>query len=108
MGSWNQLESPGIPDMAPMRLDLFLKISRLIARRTLAQEFCDAGLISVNGATAKPSKEIRAGDEIGIRRRNRNTLARVLRVPDKKQVARSDASDLYEIVSETPADGELL
>jgi len=50
-----------------MRLDLFLKSSRLIQRRTLAQEFCDAGLISVNGTAAKSSKDIQAGDEITIK-----------------------------------------
>ena len=61
-----------------MRLDLFLKTSRLIPRRSLAQEFCDAGLIKVNGLMAKSSKEIKTGDEMEINRRNRLTILKVL------------------------------
>jgi ribosomal 50S subunit-recycling heat shock protein len=83
-----------------MRLDLFLKTSRLIVRRSLAQEFCDAGKIKVNGAIAKASKEIRSNDEIEITRRNRFTKLKVLQVPSQKQVSKTDASNLYEIVSE--------
>ena len=90
-----------------MRLDQFLKISRLVPRRTLAQEFCDAGLISVNGATAKSSKEVKSGDEIGIMRRDRRTRVRVTAVPDKKQVAKNDASSLYEILEEARTEGDL-
>ena len=83
-----------------MRLDLFLKVSRLIPRRTVAQEFCDAGLISVNGVPAKASKEIKAGDEITINRRNRVTRISVQRVPDKKQVAKNEAESLVKILSD--------
>jgi ribosomal 50S subunit-recycling heat shock protein len=83
-----------------MRLDLFLKTSRLILRRSLAQKFCDANLVKVNGQTAKSSKEIKAGDEIEIKRNNRLLKLRVAEVPAKKQVARSDAANLYEILSE--------
>ena len=83
-----------------MRLDLFLKSSRLIQRRTLAQEFCDAGLISVNGAAAKSSKDVHAGDEIVINRRSRVTSVRVNVIPQSKQVAKSQAADLYEILSD--------
>lgn len=83
-----------------MRLDLFLKISRLIVRRSLAQEFCDGGVVRVNGVPAKSSKEIKVGDEIEIRRRNRVTRAAVLQVPDKKQMSKVGAEDLYKIVAE--------
>ena len=83
-----------------MRLDLFLKSSRLIQRRSLAQEFCDAGLVSVNGAAAKSSKDVQAGDEIVIKRRNHITTLRVNAVPQTKQVAKSQAGELYEIVSD--------
>lgn len=83
-----------------MRLDLFLKASRLIVRRSLAQEFCDAGLIKINGLAAKSSREVKQGDEIEIKRHNRLTKVRVLHVPDKKQVSKQDAANLYEIVSE--------
>lgn len=83
-----------------MRLDLFLKASRLIPRRSLAQEFCDAGLIKVNGSVAKSSKEIKPEDEIEIKRRNRLTKIKVLEVPAQKQVSKQDAADLYKIESE--------
>jgi ribosomal 50S subunit-recycling heat shock protein len=83
-----------------MRLDLFLKVSRLIVRRSLAQEFCDSGLIWVNGLAAKSSKEIKIGDEIEIRRRNRITKIRVLSVPAKKQISRSETDDLYSVLSD--------
>lgn len=83
-----------------MRLDLFLKTSRLIQRRTLAQEFCDAGLVQVNGAAAKSSREIRPGDEIVIRRRDRAITFRVNTVPTSKQIAKSAAAKLYQILSD--------
>lgn len=83
-----------------MRLDLFLKTSRLIPRRSLAQEFCDAGLIKVNGAVAKSSKEVKADDEIEIRRRNRVTRLKILEIPAQKQVSKQSAGNLFEILSE--------
>ena len=83
-----------------MRLDLFLKTSRLIPRRTLAQEFCDAGKIRVNGTKAKSSKEIKAGDEIEIRRRSRITRLKVLEIPAQKQVSKQAATGLFEVLNE--------
>lgn len=89
-----------------MRLDQYLKLSRLIPRRTLAQEFCDKGLISVNGATAKAAKDVKPGDEIEIKRRNTVTIVKVTATPEKKQLSKADAHEIFEIVStETlPAD----
>ena len=84
-----------------MRLDLYLKTSRLIPRRSLAQEFCDAGLISVNGSPAKSSKEIKADDVVEIKRRNRVTKILVLEVPATKQVSKNSAGDLYRLLEET-------
>jgi ribosomal 50S subunit-recycling heat shock protein len=81
-----------------MRLDLFLKTSRLIPRRSLAQEFCDANLIKINGATAKSSKEVKVGDEIEIKRRDR--LIKLKEVPSQKQVSKQSAPNLYEILGE--------
>jgi ribosomal 50S subunit-recycling heat shock protein len=83
-----------------MRLDVFLKISRLIVRRSLAQELCDAGLVRVNNLQAKSSKEIKANDEIEIRRRTRVTKINVLSVPDKKQMSKAGAENLYTIISD--------
>ncbi len=83
-----------------MRLDLFLKASRLIIRRSLAQKFCDAGMVKVNDLTAKSSREVKPDDEIEIKKHNRLTKVKVLQVPDKKQISRDDAANLYQIVSE--------
>ncbi|MEO8042498.1 MAG: S4 domain-containing protein [Acidobacteriota bacterium] len=83
-----------------MRLDLFLKTSRLIPRRSLAQEFCDKGLVTVNEAEAKSSKEIKAGDVIEIRRRDRVTRIQVLQLPATKQVSKNSAADLYRLLEE--------
>jgi len=91
-----------------MRLDLFLKTSRLIPRRSLAQEFCDAGLIKINGAVAKSSKEVKTGDEIEIKRRNRLTLLKVLEIPAKKQVSKESAADLFEILGEETLEDDIL
>ena len=90
-----------------MRLDLFLKASRLIARRSLAQKFCDANLVKVNNLTAKSSREIKPNDEIEIRRSNRLLKVKVRQVPDKKQISREDAANLYEILSEETLADEL-
>jgi ribosomal 50S subunit-recycling heat shock protein len=90
-----------------MRLDLFLKVSRLCPRRTLAQELCDAGFVLINGRSAKPAHAVNAGDEIKIRRRDREIVARVLAVPTRSNVSKADAGQLVEIVSEKnlqPAD----
>lgn len=84
-----------------MRLDLFLKASRLVLRRAAAQALCDAGMVTVGGAPAKPSRAVRAGDEIGLRRRDRLITLRVLSLPATRQVSRADAPSLYEILSDT-------
>ena len=90
-----------------MRLDLYLKTSRLILRRALAQEFCDAGLIRVNDSTAKSAREIKPNDEIEIKRRSRILKIRVLQIPKAKQVSRHEAANLYEIISEEKIDDGL-
>jgi ribosomal 50S subunit-recycling heat shock protein len=80
-----------------MRLDIFLKQSRLVPRRTLAQQMCEAGAVTLNGAPAKSSREVRAGDTIAIRQRGRMTTARVLGVPARPP-SKAEASSLYEIL----------
>ena len=87
-----------------MRLDLFLKSSRLILRRTIAQEFCDAGLVLVNGVKAKSSRDVRMNDEIEIKRSTKILKVRVIQIPAGKQVSRADSSNLYEVISETATD----
>jgi ribosomal 50S subunit-recycling heat shock protein len=91
-----------------MRLDLFLKASRLSGRRTLAQKLCDAGRVSINGSPAKSSHAVKAGDEILIRSRHKLTTVRVLSVPTARQTSRKEAGTLYEVLSEESLDeGEL-
>ena len=87
-----------------MRLDLFLKVSRLCPRRTLAQELCDAGFVLLNGRPAKSAHAVKAGDEIKIRRRDREIVARVLKDPPSRNVSKRDAEQLVEIVSERTLD----
>jgi ribosomal 50S subunit-recycling heat shock protein len=90
-----------------VRLDLFLKASRLSGRRTLAQKLCDAGRVSINGSPAKSSHAVKIGDEISIRRHNTLTLMRVLSVPTARQTSRKEAATLYELISEESLEQEL-
>jgi ribosomal 50S subunit-recycling heat shock protein len=87
-----------------VRLDLFLKVSRLCPRRTLAQELCDAGFVLLNGRPAKSAHAVKAGDIITIRRRDREVTARVLKEPPSRNVSRRDADQLVEVVSESRLD----
>src|SRR5204863_9408319 len=64
-----------------MRLDLFLKWSRVILRRTLAKEMCDAGRVTVNGQEARAGRDIRVGDTISIRLPRRQLTFRVRSIP---------------------------
>ena len=76
-----------------MRLDKWLKVSRLIKRRTVAQEACDAGRVSVNGRTAKPSAEVRPGDTVEIAFGGKTLRAEVLSV--QESVRKDDAAAMY-------------
>ncbi len=89
-----------------MRLDNYLKSSRIILRRTLAQQFCEAGLVKVNGAVARSSKEVKAGDEIEITRRDSILTVRITEIPQTKQVAKTSAAELYETLSSVPVERE--
>lgn len=77
-----------------------MKISRIISRRSLAQEFCDAGLVSLNGSAARSSKEVRVGDEIAIKRRDRISRFLVIAVPDKKQISKEESATLFRVIAE--------
>lgn len=85
-----------------MRLDIFLKISRLARSRTVSQDLCDAGLVGLNGNIARSAKEVRVGDVIRIRKKNRILEVRVSSLPRQKQVSKENAADLYTVLSETP------
>ena len=67
-----------------MRLDKFLKISRVIKRRTVANEAADGGRISVNGKTVKPSYEVKVGDIVEIRFGDKTSKFEILRIPQKQ------------------------
>ena len=81
-----------------MRLDKFLKVSRLIKRRTVANEVSDLGRILVNGNVAKPAKQLKENDVITIVYANREVKARVLKIPTTN-VSIQQAPELYEIIN---------
>lgn len=87
-----------------MRLDLFLKATRLSPRRTVAQKLCDAGLVSINGIPAKSAHAVKPGDEITIKRRDRVSVIKVASLPEQRQTSKKDANDLFELVSEEKID----
>lgn len=76
-----------------MRLDKFLKVSRLIKRRTVANEACDAGRVLVNGKAAKASLNVKEGDVIEIQFGTRTVKAEVLNV--QETVRKEEAKELY-------------
>lgn len=84
-----------------MRLDKYLKVSRLIKRRTVAKEICDAGRIQVNGRVAKAGAELSIGDVLAIRYGQRTVSVRVVQIAEnaKKELA----SELYEVISDSAA-----
>ena len=79
-----------------MRLDNYLKISRLIKRRTVACEACEQGKVTLNGKVAKPSADVKEGDEIAVTFGEKTVKVRVVQV--KEHALKADASDLYTIL----------
>lgn len=76
-----------------MRLDKYLKVSRIIKRRTIANDACDAGRVSINGKVAKASVEVKVGDIIEIRFGNNLTKVEVLSL--KESVRKEGALEMY-------------
>ena len=81
-----------------MRLDKFLKVSRLIKRRTVANEACDAGRVMVNGKPAKASTNVKVGDEIEILFGQKSVKVRVTDIQDTTK--KEQAKDLFEYISQ--------
>lgn len=79
-----------------MRLDKYLKVSRLIKRRTVANEACDNGRVSVNGKVAKASQDVKIGDKIEISLGARTLSVEVLQVAEA--VRKDDAAAMYKEV----------
>ena len=83
-----------------MRLDLFLKTSRLVKRRTIAQEMCDAGRVLVNGSPAKSAKEVRPGDILRLSYASRTIDIEVLAVLASSKDVRTPPEELYRVARE--------
>lgn len=79
-----------------MRLDKFLKVSRIIKRRTVANEACDTEHVEVNGKRAKASYDVKEGDIIAVTYGDRTLRVRVLDV--REHVAKADAGTMYEVI----------
>ncbi|MDN5326367.1 MAG: hypothetical protein PWP41_1063 [Moorella sp. (in: firmicutes)] len=85
-----------------MRLDKFLKVSRLIKRRTLAKEVCDGGGVEVNRRPAKASTEVKPGDVLTLKLGNRWQTVEVLATPE--HIAANQARETYRVLAEGQAE----
>lgn len=79
-----------------MRLDKYLKVSRIIKRRTVAKEACENGRVSINGKVAKPSTEVKEGDTIEIAFASKFLKAAITSISE--HVKKEDAKNMYEIL----------
>ena len=82
-----------------MRLDKFLKVARIIKRRTIANEVCDTAHVFVNNNPAKPARQLKEGDIITIEYKVKILKVRVLKIPSGN-VSPNEADSLYEIMTE--------
>ncbi|MGT2667465.1 RNA-binding S4 domain-containing protein [Streptococcus rifensis] len=87
-----------------MRLDKYLKVSRIIKRRPVAKEVADKGRIKVNGVLAKSSTDIKLNDIIEIRFGNKILTVKVLEMKDSTK--KEDAAKMFEIISETRVEAD--
>ena len=99
-----------MPDRAPperIRLDVWLDVACVCKTRSAARQACLGGKVSVNGARAKPNREIRAGDRIGITGAHGRGRELVVRAVEAQHVPKATARELYEDVTPTPTPEEL-
>jgi ribosomal 50S subunit-recycling heat shock protein len=80
-----------------MRLDKYLKVSRIIKRRTVAKEACEGGRVSINGKVAKPGTDIKEGDTIEIQFATKALKARITSIAE--HVRKENAKEMYEIIA---------
>jgi ribosomal 50S subunit-recycling heat shock protein len=80
-----------------MRLDKYLKVSRIIKRRTVAKEACESGRVSINDKVAKPSTDIKEEDVIEIRYAEKVLKAKIINISE--HVHKEDAKQMYQIIS---------
>ena len=92
------VQRPMAPRKDIMRLDKFLKVSRIIKRRTVAKEACDGGRVSLNGRIAKAGSEVKEGDVLEIRFGSR--LGRYEIVTVRETMRKEEAADMYLVVQE--------
>ncbi|AGK99274.1 RNA-binding S4 domain-containing protein [Clostridium pasteurianum] len=81
-----------------MRLDKYLKISRIIKRRTVAKEACESGRVFINGKLAKPSSEVNEEDIIEIKYSEKVLKAKIMNISN--HVLKENANQMYEIISD--------
>ncbi|MDD4839689.1 MAG: RNA-binding S4 domain-containing protein [Clostridia bacterium] len=79
-----------------MRIDKYLKVSRVIKRRAVAADACDGGRIEINGKSAKPAKEIKVGDIVTVAFGDKKLTFKVLFLDEK--ASKANAKEMYEIV----------
>lgn len=79
-----------------MRIDKFLKVSRIVKRRTLAQEACDRGKVNINGKAVKPGFRVKIGDVVEVNYTDSTLKFKITDI--KETVKKDDASSLYEII----------
>lgn len=80
-----------------MRLDKYLKVSRIIKRRTVAKEACENGRVSINGKVAKPSTEVKEEDVIEIIYANKTLKAKIINISE--HATKANAQGMYEIIA---------
>jgi ribosomal 50S subunit-recycling heat shock protein len=88
-----------------MRLDVFLKTSRLIKRRSVAKELCDRGKVEVSGAQAKAGREIKAGDLLTMALPRRKLTVEVAEIPSGN-VSKEKAAGLYRVIEDLRVEEE--
>jgi len=84
-----------------MRLDKYLKVSRIIKRRTVANEACSGGRVSLNGKVSKPGAEVKVGDELAIRFGDHMGRYEILSIAET--VRKGDAQGMYRVIAEDAA-----
>ncbi|SIN93752.1 Ribosomal 50S subunit-recycling heat shock protein, contains S4 domain [Carnobacterium alterfunditum] len=82
-----------------MRLDKFLKVSRIIKRRTIAKEVADKGRIQINGLAAKSSSDVKVGDELTISFGNKTLVVRIDKIVETTK--KEESKEMFSIISET-------
>lgn len=87
-----------------MRLDKFLKVSRIIKRRTIAKEVADKGRVQVNGLVAKSSTDVKVGDELTISFGNKTMIVKIEKIVESTK--KEETKEMYTVISETSKNDE--